>query len=171
MNSQAKVRLFYGGINTLFFSLFFIFILLDKNERTVPLILLAIGISVICNWFGSLSFSRILKKQFVLNDRIELELKKGEELIAESMANYKICGGKLIITNVRLCYVRMLFHVEKTIIDIPITSILEVQVAGRKKLDITTLDKIRYSYRLEDAQIFAQKIRILKFQDNEDLLI
>lgn len=97
MNSQAKVRLFYGGINTLFFSLFFIFILLDKNERTVPLILLAIGISVICNWFGSLSFSRILKKQFVLNDRIELELKKGEELIAESMANYKICGGKLII--------------------------------------------------------------------------
>lgn len=159
MSSQIKVRFFYGGIYALLFSLFLIFILLDKNERTVTMIMFAIGISVICSWFGSIFFSKILKQQLVLNNEIKLEQKKGEELIAESVAGYKVYGGKLIVTNMRLCYIRMLFHVEKMVVDIPIASILEVQVVGKRRLDIMTLDKTRYSYQLEDAQLFAQKIR------------
>lgn len=159
MSRQTKFRLFYGGIYALLFSLFLIFIQLDKNERTVIMVMFAIGVSVVCSWFGSFLFSKFLKQQFVLNNEIKLEQEKGEELIAESAANYKIYGGKLMVTNMRLCYIRMLFNVEKMIVDIPITSILEVQVVGKRRLDIMTLDKTRYSYKLEDAQFFAQKIR------------
>ena len=162
MKKITKVFWGFGVLYACLFFLFLVFIQTDKEGRTEGKVLGAIIVAVLTAWLASYLFCRAFNKQLIQSGLLRLNLETGEQIVTEQLANYRWHGGKLILTNTRLCYVRNLFGADKLIMDIPVESILKVQVAGRQTMCVFSSDRLRFRFRVENANDFCRKIDSLK---------
>lgn len=157
MISVSRARRSFFCWTTAIFSLYQIFVKAAPEKRTLPYVALSIAAAVVASWIVSYFFGIAVKRQIERNNRLQPDLQEEETVVAGSAANYRLYGGKLVVTNRRLCYLGAWWGVPKEVVVRPIGQIAAFRPGKGNRLQVQTTDGATLTFRLADSpQRFAR---------------